>query len=279
MKRTQLGPGSTSRRNDRPGSLLVRGATGLQINHRTARVKKTQLGPGPTHVELAWENCCEGETDRPADQSETGAVRERRSPTKSSQDGVREAATQPRDGCAAGMRKGRGAGRTPTEVFRITNRHRRSKAQPLNRLTQRNGVCPSGETIGRARLNPFGLTPGRLFGERGSILCSRSRIRWTGILQVSRHETLEKARKCSNYRPNNRANGRLSRGFRANATHIARAELAPISLRGSSHVAAPGRSLVAPQSAGEDAAQPTPQQRPAPLPCSPSPAPARAAAL
>ena len=35
-------------------------------------------------------------------------------------------------------------------------------------------------------------SPGRLFGERGSILCSRSRIRGTGILQVSRHETLEK---------------------------------------------------------------------------------------
>ena len=50
----------------------------------------------------------------------------------------------------------------------------------------------SGATIGRARLNPSGLTPGRLFGEQGSILCSRSRIRGTGILQVSRHETLEK---------------------------------------------------------------------------------------
>ena len=50
----------------------------------------------------------------------------------------------------------------------------------------------SGATIGRARLNPSGSTPGRLFGEQGSILCSRSRIRGTGILQVSRHETLEK---------------------------------------------------------------------------------------
>ena len=51
----------------------------------------------------------------------------------------------------------------------------------------------SGAAIGRARLNPSGLTPGRLFGERGSILCNQSRIRGTGILQVSRHETLEKA--------------------------------------------------------------------------------------
>ena len=50
----------------------------------------------------------------------------------------------------------------------------------------------SGAAIGRARLNPSGLTPGRLFGERGSILCNQSRIRGTGILQVSRHETLEK---------------------------------------------------------------------------------------
>ena len=50
----------------------------------------------------------------------------------------------------------------------------------------------SGATIGRARLNPSGSTPGWLFGEQGSILCSRSRIRGTGILQVSRHETLEK---------------------------------------------------------------------------------------
>ena len=50
----------------------------------------------------------------------------------------------------------------------------------------------SGATIGRARLDPSGLTPGRLFGEQGSILCSRSRIRGTGILQVSRHETLGK---------------------------------------------------------------------------------------
>ena len=50
----------------------------------------------------------------------------------------------------------------------------------------------SGAAFGRARLNPSGLLPGRLFGEQGSILCNRSRIRGTGILQVSRHETLEK---------------------------------------------------------------------------------------
>ena len=129
-------------------------------------------------MESAWENCCEGESDRPADQSETGAVRERRSPTKSSQDGVRgEAATQPRDGCAAGMRKGRGAGRTPTEVFRLyepASEEQSSTPQPTHVAEWRLSLR---ETIGRARLNSFGLTSGRLFGERGSILCSRSRIR------------------------------------------------------------------------------------------------------
>ena len=55
----------------------------------------------------------------------------------------------------------------------------------------------SGAAFGRARLNPSGLTPGRLFGEQGSILCSRSRIRGTGILQVSRQETLEKPETAS----------------------------------------------------------------------------------
>ena len=78
----------------------------------------------------------------------------------------------------------------------------------------------SGATIGRARLNPSGLTPGRLFGEQGSILCSRSRIRGTGILQVSRAGNSGKARNCVNYHPNGRANGRVPRGFRANSTQI-----------------------------------------------------------
>ena len=76
----------------------------------------------------------------------------------------------------------------------------------------------SGAAFGRARLNPSGSTPGWLFGEQGSILCNQSRIRGTGILQVSRQETLEKARNCVNYRPNNRANGRPKTLFRANAT-------------------------------------------------------------
>ena len=89
----------------------------------------------------------------------------------------------------------------------------------------------SGAAFGRARLNPSGSTPGRLFGEQGSILCSRSRIRGTGILQVSRQETLEKARNCVNYRPNNRANGRPRTGNSAPYAQIARSDLAPTSLR------------------------------------------------
>ena len=86
-----------------------------------------------------------------------------------------EAATQPRDGCAAGMRNGRGAWRTPTRVSEEPKRGvrlsplrmcpgirdglRGATARPIDRLTQREGVCPSGETIGRARLNPFRSDP------------------------------------------------------------------------------------------------------------------------
>ena len=82
---------------------------------------------------------------------------------------------------------GQCAGRTPT---RVSEGPKRETLQPLR-------IVSSGAAFGRARLNPSGLTPGRLFGEQGSILCSRSRIRGTGILQVSRHETLEKPETAS----------------------------------------------------------------------------------
>ena len=124
-----------------------------------------------------------------------------------------EAATQLRDGCAAGMRNGRGAGRTPITVSegrKLGVRFSLCECVPASetvseeqRLNPSNGsrsgkaLVPPGRTIGRARLNPSGLTPGRLFGEQGSILCSRSRIRGTGTLQVSRHETLEKPETAS----------------------------------------------------------------------------------
>ena len=117
-----------------------------------------------------------------------------------------EAATQPRDGCAADVknwprrRAHSDQGLHRTRYGGVPTSEPASGEQWLNPSTgsrSREGVCPSGETIGRARLNPSGPTPGRLFGERGSILCSRSRIRGTRILQVSRHETLEKPETAS----------------------------------------------------------------------------------
>ena len=48
-----------------------------------------------------------------------------------------------------------------------------------------------------AMLNPSGPAPGWLFGERGSILCSRSRVRETGTLQVSRRETAGESQKLT----------------------------------------------------------------------------------
>ena len=105
------------------------------------------------------------------------------------------AATQPRDGCAAGMRNGRGAGRTPTRVSEGPKRDtlqplrmcpgirdglRGATAQPLDRLTQREGACPSGAdhreseaqsfrsdpwaAVRRAKARSYAAGPG--FGER-----------------------------------------------------------------------------------------------------------------
>ena len=74
MKETQLGPGSHHGEANRGAAVRWVTPTGLQVIHRTAGERATQ-------------------------------------PTTSSQDGVRdEAAAQPRDGCAAGMSNGRGAG-------------------------------------------------------------------------------------------------------------------------------------------------------------------------
>ena len=137
--------------------------------------------------------CCEDESD--AD------LRRHRRPA------CVKAATQPRDGCAAGMRNGRALGALRPGCPRGRSERRFSLCECVpasetisgeQRLNPSNGsrsgkaLVPPEQTIGRARLNPSGQTPGRLFGERGSILCSRSRIRGTGTLQVSRHETLEK---------------------------------------------------------------------------------------
>ena len=136
-----------------------------------------------------------------------------------------EAATQPRDGCAAGMRNWPGCTHSdPGSPYSLRwcpdfrDGIGGATARPLDRLTHREGACPSGATIGRARLNPSGQTPGRLFGERRLDPMQPVPDSETGTLQVSRHETLEKARNCVNYRPVGRANGRLRKGFRASPT-------------------------------------------------------------
>ena len=64
-------------------------------------------------------------------------------------------------------------------------------------------------------------------GEQGSIRQAAPGRGWT--LQVSRHETLEKARNCVNYRPNIRPKGRPRTGKSAPYAQIARSDLAPIS--------------------------------------------------
>ena len=57
-----------------------------------------------------------------------------------------------------------------------------------------------GDLRESAMLNPFGQTPwAAVRRAQCSILCSRSRIRGTGILQVSRRETLEKPETDAHY--------------------------------------------------------------------------------
>ena len=104
-----------------------------------------------------------GETDRPARISPRPVRGEATQPCDSSQTARVEVATQPRDGCAAGMLNGRGAGRTPTRdlrtrygASRLPNRHRGSSARPLDRLTQREGAYPLWNAVGRAGLDPSG---------------------------------------------------------------------------------------------------------------------------
>ena len=108
-------------------------------------------------------------------------------------DGVRGSCDPPRDGCTADVCEWPGAVRTPTVVSEGPKRgvrfnlcecvpdsetvsgEQRSTPRPAHaagrRLSHRGD--PSGE---RGSILP-GLAPGRLFGEQGSILCSRSRIR------------------------------------------------------------------------------------------------------
>ena len=94
-----------------PGALIVSAALRLRDEHRgDAEVKKTQLGPGSTHGNRLRGSCgemgnrpaCRSVRDRPGE-SDATLRRHRRTACV-------EAATQPRDGCAAGTWNSRGCG-------------------------------------------------------------------------------------------------------------------------------------------------------------------------
>ena len=165
-----------------------------------------------------------------------------------------EAATQPRDGCAADIGNGRGAGRTPTRVVsvgrgardastgvtRLPNRHRGSSARPLDRLTHREGAYPSGNAVGRAGLDPSG---GSGSGMDPPGFSARNAGKSRKLRQLSPERPSEwKApdEEISHMRPD-----RL--------------------LRCDHDATGTGRRLVPPQSDSQDAAQPQPQQRPVPV--------------
>ena len=148
-------------------------------------MKKTPLGPGSNQRGLSWRSY--GEVMRPAYEDLIA-------------DRCVEAAAQPRDGCAADMmsRPGRVALRP---VCPRAEAHR--PGCPNFRVGVGGAVLdPStGSRIGKAL-----ISRGTPSGEQGSIRQAAPGRGWT--LQVSRHETLEKAGNCVNYRPNGRANGR-----------------------------------------------------------------------
>ncbi len=144
-----------------------------------------------------------------------------------------EAATQPRDGCAAGMRNGRvrGALRPEPAPYSIRWCPRGRSAEALQPLR----MCPVFRTgIGGAVLDPStgsrsgkALIPrGTPSGEQGSIRQVAPGRGWT--LQVSRRETLEKAGNCVNYPPNMRPNGRPATGKSTHCAQIARSDVAPM---------------------------------------------------
>ena len=91
--------------------------------------------------------------------------------------------------------KAGGAGRTPTYVSRHPRRSRGSNGStpgPAHAAGRR--LSLRGDHRESAMLDPSGLDPwAAVRRARCSILCSRSRIRGTGTLQVSRQETTGKA--------------------------------------------------------------------------------------
>ena len=205
-------------------------------------VKKTQLGPGSTQRESPWEGW-RGDGMRPACRSSTGRRGESDAALRGRhRTACLEAATQPRDGCAAGMRNGRGAWHTPTRACTVLDTvvsegpmrgvrfnlcecvpasetvSREQRLDPFDRLTQREGVCPTGETVRRARLNPFDLTPGRLFGERRLDPKQPVPDSGDGNPPGFSARNAGKARNCVNYPPNSRANGRAKALLQASRT-------------------------------------------------------------
>ena len=166
-----------------------------------------------------------GRTDRPADQPQDGAVRDAARPGSY----VRNVLGSCVEGEAASQLAM--ADRRVVKLRPVPQEPCRRREEPASVQGALRPGCPRGRSERRSnrcecvlrgdrwesKAQSFRFySPGRLFGEQGSILCSRSRIRGTGILQVSRAGNSGKARNCLNYRPNNRANGRLRRGFWAN---------------------------------------------------------------
>ena len=135
-------------------------------------MRKTQLGPGSHHGESTWgaavkwgvRPACRSTTGRRGESDAASLRRPHRRPARG------EAATQPRDGCAADVKNRagrrehsdqRGVREPSTEcasprVSRFPNWHRRSSARLLDRLTQREGAYPSWNAVGRAGLDPSG---------------------------------------------------------------------------------------------------------------------------
>ena len=142
-----------------------------------------------------------GSTDRPADQPQDGAVRDAARP--GSYD--RQRPGMLRQGEAASQLAV--ADRRVVKLRPVPQEPWRRREEPASVQGALQPGCPRGRSERRSNRCECVLrgdhreseaqsfrfySPGRLFGEQGSIRCSRSRIRGTGILQVSRHETLEK---------------------------------------------------------------------------------------
>ena len=223
--------------------------------------------------------------DRPADRPQDRAVRTQRDPgatSVTSRDAARsgsdadlrrhrrpacvEAATQPLDGCAAGMRKSRGAGRTPTRACTVLDLR----------------WCPRGGSSSLT-LQPLRMCPGIRDGHQRSNVLNPSTGSRSGKALVPRGTDHRESRARS-VRPLRVGDGpsKFLGGKRWKKPETASiiagrpgewkasdGEIAPLSphclLRCDNDATGPGQRLVPPYAAGEDAAQPQPQQRPVPV--------------